>query len=202
MSRINFGQRAGVTPTPVLLIGTYNEDGSANAMIATWGVTATWEVVELNLYKVRKTTDNIKLRKAFTVSVVTRDTLAQCDYLGTVTAKKDPDKVRRVGLTPLRSGNVDAPYFKELPVTMECELLRIDPEEDDISERVLGVVKNIAIEESVLTDDKRTLDFSKLNPVCWDNFSDDYFAIGENLGRWFTLGKKFRPKTNQNNHTT
>lgn len=54
------GQRAGVTPTPMLLIGTYNEDGSVNAMVATWCVTATWEVVELNLYKVRKTTENIK----------------------------------------------------------------------------------------------------------------------------------------------
>ena len=54
MGRINLGQRAGITPTPMLLIGTYNDDGTPNAMVATWGVTATWEVVELNLYKVRK----------------------------------------------------------------------------------------------------------------------------------------------------
>ena len=57
----------------MLLIGTYNDDGTPNAMVATWGVTATWEVVELNLYKVRKTTGNIKTRKAFTVSCVTQD---------------------------------------------------------------------------------------------------------------------------------
>ena len=70
MARIHLGQRAGITPTPMLLIGTYNDDGTPNAMVATWGVTATWEVVELNLYKVRKTTGNIKTRKAFTVSCV------------------------------------------------------------------------------------------------------------------------------------
>ena len=192
MSRINLGQRAGVTPTPVLLIGTYNEDGSPNAMIATWGVTATWEVIELNLYKVRKTTDNIKKRKAFTVSVVTRETLAQCDYLGTVTGKKVYDKIKHTGLTPIKSTLVDAPYFEELPVTMECELLRIDPEEDDISERVLGTVKNVSIDERVLREDGKTLDFDKLHPVCWDNFGDDYFAIGENIGHWFTLGKIFK----------
>ncbi|WP_297931551.1 flavin reductase [uncultured Coprobacter sp.] len=192
MSRINLGQRAGVTPTPVLLIGTYNEDGSANAMIATWGVTATWEVVELNLYKSRKTTDNIKREQAFTVSIVTRETLAQCDYLGTATGKKVHDKVKRCGLSPMKSPLVNAPYFRELPVTMECELLRVDPEEDEISERILGTVKNVSIDEQVLKEDKKTLDFSKLHPVCWDNFSNDYFAVGEKLGQWFTLGKVFK----------
>lgn len=90
MGRINLGQRAGITPTPMLLIGTYNDDGTPNAMVATWGVTATWEVVELNLYKVRKTTGNIKTRKAFTVSCVAKDTLAQCDYPATVSGRKCP----------------------------------------------------------------------------------------------------------------
>lgn len=191
MARINFGQRAGITPTPMLLIGTYNDDGTPNAMVATWGVTATWEVVELNLYKVRKTTGNIKTRKAFTVSCVTQETLAQCDYLGTVSGKKCPDKVLRTGLTPVKSELVDAPYFEELPVTMECELLRIDPEEDDISLRILGTVKNVSIDQRVLKDNGKNLDFDKLHPVCWDNFSNDYFVIGERLGRWFTLGKPY-----------
>lgn len=191
MGRINFGQRAGISPTPMLLIGTYNEDGTPNAMVATWCVTATWEVVELNLYKSRKTTDNIMKRKAFTVSCVTRECLDKCDYLGTVSGRKVPDKVERTGFTVIKNGLVDAPYFAELPVTMECELLRIDPGEDDISVRVLGTVKNVSIDESVLNENGKTLDFDKLYPVCWDNFSNDYFIIGERLGRWFTLGKAY-----------
>lgn len=191
MGRIHLGQRAGITPTPVLLIGTYNDDGTPNAMIATWCVTATWEVTELNLYKVRKTTANIRNRKAFTLSCVTQDTLAQCDYLGTVSGKKCPDKVLRTGLTAVKSPQVDAPYFKELPLTAECELLRIEPEEDHISLRILGTVKDVSIDERVLKPDGKTLDFAKLRPVCWDNFSNDYFAMGENLGHWFTLGKAF-----------
>ena len=119
MGRINLGQRAGITPTPMLLIGTYNENGTPNAMVATWGVTATWEVVELNLYKVRKTTANIEKRRAFTVSCVTQETLAQCDYLGTVSGKRVPDKLQRTGLTVVKSELVDAPYLAELPVTMD-----------------------------------------------------------------------------------
>ncbi|HJG98069.1 MAG TPA: hypothetical protein K8W09_02185 [Parabacteroides johnsonii] len=106
--------------------------------------------------------------------------------------KKVHDKVKRCGLSPMKSPLVNAPYFSELPVTMECELLRIDPEEDEISERILGTVKNVSIDEQVLKEDKKTLDFSKLHPVCWDNFSNDYFAVGEKLGQWFTLGKVFK----------
>mgnify|MGYP005773490425 FL=1 len=191
MGRINLGQRAGITPAPMLLIGTYNEDGTPNAMVATWCVTATWEVAELNLYKVRKTTANIRQRKAFTVSCVTEDMLAKCDYLGTVSGKKCPDKVNRTGLTPVKSRLVDAPYFEELPVTMECELLRIDPQEDEVSLRILGTVKNVSIDERVLRTDGKTLDFAKLRPVCWDNFSSEYFSVKESLGKWFTLGKEF-----------
>lgn len=191
MARINMGQRAGVTPTPMLLIGTYNEDGSVNAMVATWCVTAIWEVVELNLYKVRKTTENIKQRKAFTVSPITQETLKQCDYLGTVSGKKVSDKLARTGLTAVKSSFVDAPYFEELPVTMECELLRIDQQEDDISLRILGTVKNVAVDKRVMKSDGKTLDFEKLRPVCWDNFSNDYFVIGEKVGHWFKLGKEY-----------
>ena len=35
--RKNFGKQSWMYPLPVLIIGTYNEDGSANAMNAAWG---------------------------------------------------------------------------------------------------------------------------------------------------------------------
>ena len=35
--RKDFGAKPYLFPQPVLIIGTYNEDGSANAMNAAWG---------------------------------------------------------------------------------------------------------------------------------------------------------------------
>ena len=35
--RKSFEPRAWLYPEPVLVIGTYNEDGTANAMVAAWG---------------------------------------------------------------------------------------------------------------------------------------------------------------------
>ena len=38
---------------------------------------------------------------------------------------------------------------------------------------------------------EQVVDFEKLKPVVWDEFSCDYFAVGENLGHWFKLGKEY-----------
>ena len=35
--RVSFGKKPLIYPQPVLIIGTYNEDGSVNAMNAAWG---------------------------------------------------------------------------------------------------------------------------------------------------------------------
>ena len=35
--RKDFGSKTYLYPMPVLIIGTYNEDGTANAMNAAWG---------------------------------------------------------------------------------------------------------------------------------------------------------------------
>ena len=58
-----------IFPMPVLMIATYNEDGSVNVMNAAWGTMIDRDVVGLNLTESHKTVQNIKARKAFTVSI-------------------------------------------------------------------------------------------------------------------------------------
>ena len=53
-----------VTPLPVLIIGTYDENGVANAMNVAWGGQCSEQHVAINIGHVRKTRDNIHLKKA------------------------------------------------------------------------------------------------------------------------------------------
>lgn len=53
---------------PVLIIGTYDEDGNADAMNAAWGGVYDASHVVLCLSAGHKTTKNIKKKGAFTVS--------------------------------------------------------------------------------------------------------------------------------------
>ena len=66
--RKNFGAKPFLYPQPVMILGTYDENGKANAMNAAWGgiVGANEIIVDLSAHK---TTDNIIKNKAFTVGV-------------------------------------------------------------------------------------------------------------------------------------
>ena len=52
----------GIFPMPVLMIATYNEDGSVNVMNAAWGTMQERGTVALNLTETHKTVQNSKAR--------------------------------------------------------------------------------------------------------------------------------------------
>ena len=81
MSRVNLGAKPLMYPQPVLIIGTYDENGVPNAMNAAWGITTDFKEITISLSE-HKTTDNLKVRKAFTVSMATEDQVVPCDYVG------------------------------------------------------------------------------------------------------------------------
>ena len=69
MMRTKLSITEGIFPMPVLMVATYNEDGSVNVMNAAWGTMQERETVVLNLTETHKTVKNIKARGAFTVSI-------------------------------------------------------------------------------------------------------------------------------------
>ena len=72
-----------------------------------------------------KTTDNIIINKAFTVGVADLEHLVACDYVGIVSANKEAYKMQKAGFTTTKSEYVNAPVINELPLTLECELVKV-----------------------------------------------------------------------------
>ena len=95
--RKNFGKKTWMYPLPVLIIGTYGEDGTPDAMNAAWGGIYDTGKVVLCLSEGHKTTANIKARGAFTVSFADQEHLVASDYVGIVSANKEPDKLAKAG---------------------------------------------------------------------------------------------------------
>ncbi len=91
--RKNFGSKPWFYPLPVLIIGTYNEDNTADAMNAAWGGLYDADKVVLCLSAGHKTTANIKARKAFTVSFADAAHVVPADYVGIVSANREPRKM-------------------------------------------------------------------------------------------------------------
>ena len=94
----DLGSKPYIFPQPVLIIATYNEDGSANAMNAAWGGITGYDELVIDLGS-HKTTDNIMRTKAFTISIGDVDHVIQCDYVGLVSGRKVSDKLERAGFS-------------------------------------------------------------------------------------------------------
>lgn len=180
--RKDFGAKPYLYPQPVLIIGTYNEDGTANAMNAAWGGICGAKKIMIDLSS-HKTTDNIIKNKAFTVSVADAAHVVEADYVGVVSGYQVPDKLERAGLHTVKSSFVNAPIILEFPITLECKLLRTT--EDGI----IGEIVNVSIDERVLND-KGTVDSDKLGAISFDVMNAAYLRVGEKVGNAFSDGKK------------
>ena len=62
--RKNFGAKPYLYPQPVMIIGTYDENGNANAMNAAWGGIVGMDKIIIDLSS-HKTTDNLMRSKGF-----------------------------------------------------------------------------------------------------------------------------------------
>ena len=184
--RLNLGKKPFIYPQPVLIIGTYNEDGTPDAMTAAWGGVGDDTQVFLCLSPEHKTVGNILRDKQFTVSIGTLNTLAACDYVGIDTANKVKDKIKRSGLTPIKAEHVNAPIFEELPLALECELISYEPKHCHL----FGEIIATSADETILTDGKP--DPAKLKAISYSIADQSYLLVGEKVGKAFSDGLKLR----------
>ncbi len=178
--RKNIKITEGIFPMPVLMIATYNEDGSVNVMNAAWGTMAERNQVLLNLTETHKTVENIKKRKAFTVSIADSSHVVEADYFGMVSGNNTPNKFEKSGLSVTKSENVDAPIINEFPICMECEFVEYGDYD------VIGNVVNISVLESVM--DGEHLDISKVSAIAFDPYTHGYYKVVERVGEAFSDG--------------
>ena len=178
--RKNFGAKPFLYPQPVMILGTYDENGNANAMNAAWGgiVGANEIIVDLSAHK---TTDNIIKNKAFTVGVADLEHLVACDYVGIVSANKEPDKMKKAGFTTTKSEFGNA-YRRQRQM---CIRDSID------GSKYLAEIKNVSADEKYLGDDGE-IDLNKFTPITYDPVHHGYYGFGERVGNAFKDGAQLK----------
>lgn len=179
----NLGAKPYIFPQPVLIIGTYDEEGKANAMNAAWGgiVGMNELIVDLGSHK---TTDNLKLKKAFTVSIADVEHTVACDYVGIASGRRVDNKMEKAGFTTTPSEFVEAPIINELPLALECELIEVLD-----GGKYLGRIVNVCADESILGDDG-DVSLDKFFPIIFDTAHSGYYRLGDKVGQAFSDGKK------------
>lgn len=173
-----------IFPMPVLLIATFNEDGTVDVMNAAWGTMVSRGMVALNCTETHKTVQNIKARKGFVVHIADAKHVVQADWFGIVSGNKEPEKFAKSGMTYEKSSLVDAPVINELPVAMECEFIEYQDGETGLG--VIGKVLRTSVEETLLKNGK--VDIDALEAIAFDPYSHGYYKVGGRVGEAFKDG--------------
>ncbi len=185
--RKNFGAKPMLYPMPVLIIGTYDENGVPNAMNAAWGGISEENEISICVSDDHKTAKNVVAKGAFTVSVADAQNVVAADYVGVVSGNSEPNKIEKAGWHTTKSEFVDAPLFDELPMALECKLKSYDEE----SCRLVGEIVNVCVDERILNENGK-IDLSKFRPITYDTVNKKYLALGEVVGNAFCDGLKIK----------
>ena len=179
--RKNFKNRMVFLPLPVVMIGTYDENGVPNLMNAAWAGQYDYDSVVVSLSN-HKTTDNFTKTGALTISFATKDTISESDYFGIISGNKI-NKIEKVGFHHKKSDVVNAPIFDEYPLTLECKVRSFD---DGI---LIADVLGCSVDENYIIDGQ--IDVDKLNIITYDSITHSYRELGKVVGHAFSDGKKY-----------
>lgn len=186
--RQKLNQTEGIFPMPVLMVATYNDDGTVNVMNAAWGTMQERDHVALNLTETHKTVENIKARKAFTVSIADAAHYVEADYFGCVSGHREPKKFENSGLTASKAESVNAPVINEFPICLECEFCEF--QNDTYGVGVIGKVVSITADDSVMVNGK--IDMSLVNAIAFDPYTHGYYRVSERIGEAFRDGLQLK----------
>lgn len=180
-----FKPKAWMLPQPVLIIGTYDEDGTPNAMNAAWG--GQWDYHEIMISMgSHATTQNLNRCGEFTVAFATADQHVAADFVGLVSGKTMHDKIARTGWNVEKAENVNAPVFTDFPMTLECRV-KEKLNESKTGFYLIAEIVNIVCDEKFLAEDGEP-DVEKMNLITFDPVHNGYIALGRRVGAAFKDG--------------
>jgi len=174
-----------ITPEGVFIIATYDENGVPNAMNAAWGIQSDYTEVTFYL-AAHKTTENLELKKAFTVGFATKETAQISDYFGLASGNQE-DKIAKAGVHVVKSDFVDAPIIEEYPLTLECTVKSFSDGE------LIGEIVNVSVDDKYL-DEHGNIDVDKMHIITYDMFGNNYRVLGEIVGNAFKDGLEIKNK--------
>jgi flavin reductase (DIM6/NTAB) family NADH-FMN oxidoreductase RutF len=184
----SIGARTVAYPCPVYIVGTYDDAGQPNIMAAAWaGICCSRPpCVAVSLRKATYTYGNIVARQAYTVSFPSEAQVRAADYAGTASGR-DGDKFEALGLTPVQSELVDAPYVGEFPLVLECRLLHTV--EIGLHTQFIGEIMDVKAEASVL-DEQGQPHIERVKPIIFATGPRAYYGLGPRLADAFSIGRR------------
>ncbi|MDE6008001.1 MAG: flavin oxidoreductase, partial [Muribaculaceae bacterium] len=132
-------------------------------------------------------TEHLKYTTYISYAIETADSLQEDDFVGIVSAKKNPDKFAKTGWQTVPSDQTVAPVFDVFPMTMICKV-KEKLQESPTGCYLVADIIDILCDEQFLGDDGKP-DVSKMNLITFDPIHNKYIQLGKVIGNAFSDGK-------------
>lgn len=164
---------------PAFIIGTRNEDGTANFAPITW-VSVTHEkgdgyLLVISMAGTKRTKQNVLRTGIFSANLVSTDMLPLMDYFGSRHAENGRKDEMEYSVS--RGAVLDVPVLDQSRWVYECEVSRTVETGD--SATFFCAIRNIQMDERLHCRDLFDVDLTVLDPVI---YSGKYHSLGKLLG--------------------
>ena len=129
-------------------------------------------------------------KKAYTINIPGKDHTKEADYFGFASGKNE-DKFAMTGLKPVKSDFVDAPYIDEFPLNLECKVVKIA--DLGVHTQFIGEIVNVKIDGLIFENSQKPI-IEQIMPLLFAPGSSNYYTIGAEVGRAFSIGKGVKQK--------
>lgn len=186
------GPRRLIVPFPTVLVATGNMV-EANIVTIAWISMLTGNPPTLGIsigskgHSAQKIIDN----GDFSVNLATVEIMREADFCG-ITTGKDTDKFKSTGLTKMEAALIHSPIIAECPINVECKV-----KEHNMFGRtfhIAGEILETHINDSagMEGDDTETIDPSSLDPLIYFSGVRQYFRIGSESGKAYSVGRSIK----------
>jgi flavin reductase (DIM6/NTAB) family NADH-FMN oxidoreductase RutF len=183
MKKSNLGAQVPVFPMAVTLVGA-NVDGKPNFLTVVWSCIVNFQppLIGVVLYKTHYTNKGIHQNKTFSVNIPSADMVGLTDYCSMISGR-DTDKstIFETFYGSLKT----APMISQCPISLECQLKETG--EFATHEIFIGEIISTYTEQKYITNE--VLDITKVNPIIYSMYDNNYWRLGENIGKAFHIGK-------------
>ncbi len=137
----------------------------SNALTIAWScpLSANPPLIGVSITKKRYSHGIIRRYKEFVVNIPNTAQIEKSHYIGSISGRKEPNKLKNAGFTAESSNKVAAPRIKECQINLECKLKKIIPTGDH--DLFIGEVVEVLINNEI-TDDW-AFDLKKFQPIYW-----------------------------------
>jgi flavin reductase (DIM6/NTAB) family NADH-FMN oxidoreductase RutF len=187
--RVDIGPQGFLYPMPMTLVGADLRSGP-NFMPIAWINRVQYNPPRIvaGMGKVHATNVGIREHGEFSVNIPSVDMVAVTDWCGLNSASRGLDK--SAAFDVVRGSLAHAPMIAECPISLECRVFQAV----DLGSHEVFVADIVATwAEDRFLDEGGRPDITKVRPFTLTMPDNRYWAVGEQVGDAWAIGKTFEP---------